>query len=79
MPLKDVKSINMPMYDELSVVNLWPDMQNDANFMLYFSDQMAINCLPERDYFFNIMNSLTGEYAQAIMKHANEQRTGGEA
>ena len=79
MPLKDVKSINMPMYDELSVVNLWPDMQNDANFMQYFPDQMAKNRLPERDYFFNIMNSLMGEYAQAIMQHANEQRTGGEA
>ena len=61
----------MPMYDELSVVNLWPDMQNDANFMLYFPDQMAKNRLPERDYFFNIMNSLMEEYAQAIMQHAN--------
>ena len=79
MPLKDVKSINMPMYDELSVVNIWPDMQHDANFMLYFPDQMAKNRLPERDYFFNIMNSLMREYAQVIMQHANEQRTGREA
>ena len=62
----------MPMYDELSVVNLWPDMQNDEHFMLYFPDT-------ERYYFFNIMNTLMEEYTQAIMRHANDQRTTGEA
>ena len=52
----------MPMYDELAVVNLWPDMQADEDFMQYFPDRMAKNRLPERDYFFNIMNSLMEEY-----------------
>ena len=69
----------MPMYDELSVVSLWPDMQHDENFMLYFPDKLAKNRLPERDYFFNIMNTLMEGYTQAIMQHANEQRTTGEA
>jgi hypothetical protein len=69
----------MPMFDELSVVSLWPDMQNDEHFMVYFPDKQAKNRLPERDYFFNIMNTLMEEYTQAIMRHANEQRTTGEA
>ena len=52
----------MPMYDELSVVNLWPDMQHDEHFMLYFPDKKAKSRLPERDYFFNVMNTLMEEY-----------------
>ena len=27
MGLNEVKRVNVPMYDELSVVNLWPDMK----------------------------------------------------
>ena len=54
-------------------------MQNDENFMQYFPDKLAKNRLPERDYFFNIMNTLMEEYTMAIMRHANEQRTTGEA
>ena len=27
MGLNEVKRVNVPMYDELSVVNLWPDLQ----------------------------------------------------
>ena len=79
MPLSEVKRINMPMYDELLVVKLWPDMQQDENFMQYFPDKLAKNRLPEREYFFNISHTLYEEFTQAIMQHANEQRTTGEA
>ena len=54
-------------------------MQQDETFMQYFPDKLAKNRLPEREYFFNVMNTLMEEYTQAIMQHANTQRTTGEA
>ena len=42
--------------------------------MLYFPDQLPRGRVPDREYFFNIMNTLMEEYTQAIIKHANEQR-----
>ena len=79
LALNEVKYVNMPKYDELSVVNLWPEMQTDDAFMVYFPDKLAKGRLPCRTYFFNVMNTLNEGYTQAIMQHANKQRNDGEA
>ena len=62
MGLNEVKRVIVPMYDELSVVNLWPDMQHDETFMLYFPDKFSKGRLPERTYFFDILNTLMEDY-----------------
>lgn len=72
--MSEVKRVNVPTYDELSVVNLWPDMQSDATFMLFFPDSFPKGRLPDRTYFFDIMNTVTEEFTQALIKHAAEQR-----
>ena len=74
MPLDQVKLCTVPSYDELSVKNMWPQMTNDPEFMKYFPSKLPKGRLPEREYFFNIMNSVRGEYTQRLIKHANEQR-----
>ena len=38
LALSEVALINVPAYDELSVRRLWPEMQEDAEFMRYFPD-----------------------------------------
>ena len=65
----------MPMYDELFVKELWPDMQGAEEFMKYFPAQFPKGRVPDRTYFFNIMNTLMEDYVQQIIKHANLQRT----
>jgi hypothetical protein len=62
MTLSEVQRVNVPMYDELSVVNLWPDMKMDQRFMLYFPDQFPKGRLPDRSYFFDIMNTVMKDY-----------------
>jgi hypothetical protein len=79
LALSEVRHVNMPVYDETSVVQLWPDFQEDARFMLYFPDKFPKGRLPDRSYFFCVMNTLMEEYTQAILKHANEQRNSGQA
>ena len=62
------------MYDELSVKRLWPDMKNTSDFMKFFPDRLPKGRLPDRDYFFNIMNTVNPDYTSQLIKHANEQR-----
>ena len=39
--LDQVSRVNVPLYDELSVGNIWPMMKNDEKLMLYFPTKMA--------------------------------------
>ena len=70
--LDQVSRINVPLYDELSVGNLWPMFKDDAQFMKYFPKKLAQGRLPDREYFFNIMNTFHSNYVEQIIKHANE-------
>ena len=75
--LNDVKRINVPLYDELSVVTLWPMMKEDKEFMQFFPSKMAKGRVPDRDYFMNILNTVNSDYLQQLMKHAHEERATG--
>ena len=72
--LGEVNRINVPLYDELSVIKLWPMLKNDAKIAKYFPSKLAKGRFPDREYFFNIVNTFQSDYLQALIKHANEQR-----
>ena len=50
--------INVPHYDELSVKNLWPHVQKNPRLMRFFPDKLPKGRIPDRDYMFNVMNTL---------------------
>ena len=79
LELNSVKRINVPKYDELSVLSFWPQMQQDEQFMHYFPTKFPKGRVPDREYFWNILNTLMPEYTKALIRHANEQRTTGGA
>ena len=72
LKLDQVKRINVPLYDELSVVNIWPMTKGDEQFMLYFPTKMPKGRVPDREYFFNILNTFHPQYASELIRHANE-------
>ena len=72
--LSEVKRICVPLYDELSVVKLWPMMRKYEDFMMFFPTKMPKGRVPDREYFFNILNTLQGEYLQQLIGHAQKQR-----
>ena len=74
MELNAVQRVNVPMYDELSVVNFWPMMQGEAVFMQFFPSVLPKGRVPDREYFFNIMATVMPEYVRTIIQHAHEQR-----
>ena len=59
-----MKRVNVPHYDELSVQNLWADMKSHEEFMKYFPSKFPKGRLPDRQYFFNAMNTIMEEYVE---------------
>ena len=47
--------------------------------MQFFPASMPKGRLPDRTYFFNILNTISEQYMQAIIRHAAEQRNTGNA
>ena len=74
LELRAVRHVHVPQYDELSVKKFWPLMQKDAVFMLYMPDPTPDGRLPEREYFWNVLNTLQTAYVQRLIGHANAQR-----
>ena len=64
---KDIDYIHVSHYEELSVKNLWVELKEDATFKKYFSDEYPADRMPNRDYFFNILNTLYPVYLANIM------------
>ena len=62
MKKKAVDYISVPHWQELSVKNLWQDLQDDEAFNVYFHDDYPNDKGPNRDYFFNLLNTIYPEY-----------------
>ena len=72
--LEQVNRSSVPQYDELSVIKLWPMFQSDEKLMQYFPKKLAKGRVPDREYFFNLLNTFQSNYLKQIIKHANDQR-----
>ena len=70
LKLAEVKFKHVPLYDELSVVALWPPMQKDAEFMRYMPSKLSKGRIPNREYFFNVLNTLKEGYVTSLLEHA---------
>ena len=74
LKISDVRFINVPKYGELSIKNLFPHLQTDATFMMYLPDTYPKGHPPDREYFFNVLNTLDNDYVTKIIAHANKVR-----
>ena len=74
LELRQVIQVSVPRYDELSVKKFWPLMHQDPAFMQYMPDPTPDGRLPDREYFWNVLNTLHTDYVQRLVEHANAQR-----
>lgn len=58
MPLKEVKFVNIPKFEELSVEKILPLLKEDKAVMAYFPDRFPKGRTVARDYFWNVLNSV---------------------
>ena len=45
----------------------WPLLQRDQVFMLYLPDPVPDGRLPEREYFWNVLNTLQTAYVNQLI------------
>ena len=58
LSLNEVKYVNVPHYDELSVKRFWPILREDETLMKYMPDFTHENKIPDRVYFWNVANTV---------------------
>ena len=72
--MSQVWHATIPKYDELSVKTMWPYCQQVPEIMAYLPDSLPKGRLPDREFLFNIMNTLNPEYVTELVKHATDAR-----
>jgi hypothetical protein len=68
--------VEVPKYDELSVVNLITDVMAQPELAKFFPQQRTAADLPDREFFFNVVNTTDPHYVSALIKHAHSLRFG---
>ncbi|MEE3276648.1 MAG: hypothetical protein VX193_02320 [Candidatus Thermoplasmatota archaeon] len=74
LELSQVRHVHVPHYDELSVKKFWPLMHADLAFMMYMPDPTPDGRLPEREFFWNVLNTLQPAYVTQLLDHATALR-----
>ena len=69
---KEVDYVSVPQWDELGVLKLWKNLKDDVAFNVYFQDRYNEQKSPNRDYFFNILNTVYPDYLKNIVDHARK-------
>ena len=70
----EVKWVNVPQYDELSVKSLWPEVSKQKEVMRYMPDKQRKGQQISRAYFFNVLNTVMPAYVDKLLRHANNKR-----
>ena len=55
LKLSELRTVNVPKFDELSVKNVYPQIQEDKQVMKYFPDKYPNGRVADRIYMFNIL------------------------
>ena len=72
LPLKNVKRVTVPKYEELAVEKIFAIVNRDPDVMAYFPDSLPKNRNIAREYFWNILNTVHETYVQRLISHAQQ-------
>ena len=53
---------------------MWVDLSSDKTFNVHFQDKYQDAKGPNREFFFNILNTVYPDYLAQVMAHASKQR-----
>jgi hypothetical protein len=71
----EVNHMKVPLYQEISVKNLYDDAMQDPILKKYLPDPNQLSGkMPERDFFFGILCTLKNQYMKDVINDANEKR-----
>ena len=71
--------MKVPLYQEISVKNLYEDAMQDPILKKYLPDPTQLSDkMPERNFFFGILCTLKNQYMKDVINDANEKRFKGD-
>ena len=71
---RDVLNIEVTKFDELSVKKLYENFMMLAGVTYYFPDTYPKGRVCDREYMFNVVNTLHEEVVTEVVQHALKQR-----
>ena len=74
LKLKEVSFVQVVKYDELAVKHLYDDLLDLPLMKQYFPNKYPKGRRCDRDYMFNIANTLHEKIITRIIQHAHNQR-----
>ena len=74
LKMHQVRFINAPLFDEISVKNLYDDVKQQPLVRDYFPDELPKGCQCDRGYFYNVWNTMYPEQVKETIEHANKMR-----
>ena len=74
LKMREVKFINVTKYEELSVKNLYENFLSLDGMKFYFPDRYPRGTQCDREYMFNIANTLYEKITMELIHHSLLQR-----
>lgn len=68
---KEVRIVKVPGYDELSLKNLYDKALEMPNMAYYFPSTYPKGRTIDRQYFWNVFNSLHGDTVEKLLNHSS--------
>jgi hypothetical protein len=65
LPAKRIKPIDAPKFKELSVQKVLEAIKSDTEVMKYIPDEKMSKKTPDRDFIFDVVNTIRNDYLQA--------------
>ena len=66
----EIKQIQVPLLDELSVKSVLDMVRNDPEVVAYFPDEYLKKLKPDRPFFFNTINTIHEGFLPQLIQHA---------
>ena len=76
LPRSQVKQVDIGHYPEVSVKALYEDYASRAQIKPYMPPKIHKGRQCDKEYFWNVVNSLFEDEVSAILDHANRLRNG---
>ena len=70
-----VQNVKVPTWPELSVAKLLPDVLSDLHLKHYSQDQYPKGKVPDRKYFWGVINAVKPGYYKSLVEGALQERS----
>jgi hypothetical protein len=74
LKMTELRPINAPHFDEISVKNIFPKVAKDEAVMRYLPTNLPAGRVIDRTFFFNVLNTVQPKYMLGIIEHATRVR-----